>query len=46
MLSKIRKAIENNDIIVQRMMFMPEVSKDKSIKVYLDKIVNNGYGRE
>lgn len=37
MLSKIRKAIENNDIIVQRMMFMPEVSKDKSIKVYLDK---------
>ena len=46
MLSKIRKAIENNDIIVQRMMFMPEVGKDKSIKVYLDKIVNNGYGRE
>ncbi len=37
MLSKIRKAIENNDIIVQRMMFMPEVGKDKSIKVYLDK---------
>ena len=39
MLSKIRKAIENNDIIVQRMMFMPEIGKDKSIKVYLDKIV-------
>ncbi len=46
MLSKIRKAIENNDIIVQRMMFMPEVGKDKSIKVYLDKVVNNNYGRE
>ena len=38
MLSKIRKAIENNDIIVQRMMFMPEVSKDKIIKVYLTSI--------
>ena len=37
MLSKIRKAIENNDIIVHRMMFMPEVSRDKIIKVYLDK---------
>ena len=37
MLSKIRKAIENNDIIVQRMMFMPEISKDKSIKVYYEK---------
>ena len=34
MLSKIRKAIENNEIIVQRMMFMPEVSRDKCIKVY------------
>ena len=34
MLSKIRKAIENNEIIVQRMMFMPEVSRDKFIKVY------------
>ena len=40
MLSKIRKAIENNDIIVQRMMFMPEVGKDKSIKVYLERIIN------
>lgn len=39
-LSKIRKAIENNDIIVQRMMFMPEVGKDKSIKVYLERIIN------
>ena len=38
MLSKIRKAIENNDIIVQRMMFMPEVSRDKIIKVYLTSI--------
>jgi hypothetical protein len=38
MLSKIRKAIENNDIIVQRMMFMPEVSRDKSIKVYYGKV--------
>ena len=38
MLSKIRKAIENNDIIVQRMMFMPEVSRDKIIKVYLERI--------
>ena len=46
MLSKIRKAIENNDIIVQRMMFMPEVSRDKSIKVYLDKIVMNSDGRK
>jgi hypothetical protein len=34
MLSKIRKAIESNEIIVQRMMFMPEVSRDKCIKVY------------
>ena len=46
MLSKIHKAIENNDIIVQRMMFMPEVSRDKSIKVYLDKIVMNSDGRK
>ena len=46
MLSKIRKAIENNDIIVQRMMFMPEVSRGKSIKVYLDKIVMNSDGRK
>ena len=46
MLSKIRKAIENNGIIVQRMMFMPEVSRDKSIKVYLDKIVMNSDGRK
>ena len=38
MLSKIRKAIENNDIIVQRMMFMPEISRDKIIKVYLEGI--------
>jgi hypothetical protein len=38
MLSKIRKAIDNNDIIVQRMMFMPEVSRDKIIKVYLTSI--------
>lgn len=35
MLSKIRKAIEKHEAIVQRMMFMPEVCKDKSIKVYV-----------
>lgn len=41
MLSKIRKAIEECELIVQRMMFIPETSEDKSIKVYLDKVLNS-----
>ena len=41
MLSKIRKAIEECEQIVQRMMFIPETCKDKSIKVYLDKMLMN-----
>lgn len=39
MLSKIRKSIEECEQIVQRMMFLPETCKDKSIKVYLSSML-------
>ncbi len=37
MLSKIKKAIENHPTLVQRMMFVPEVSKSKVIRVHVEK---------
>lgn len=37
MLSKIKKAVETHPTLVQKMMFIPEVSKSKVIKVHVEK---------
>ncbi len=37
MLSKIKKAVENHPTLVQKMMFIPEVSKNKIIRVHVEK---------
>lgn len=37
MLSKIKKAVENHPTLVQKMMFAPEVTKGKVIKVHVEK---------
>ena len=37
MLSKIKKAVENHPSLVQRMMFIPEVSKSRVIRVHVEQ---------
>lgn len=37
MLSKIKKAVENHPTLVQKMMFIPELSKNKVLKVHVEK---------
>lgn len=37
MLSKIKKAVETHPTLVQKMMFIPEISKNKVIKVHVEQ---------